>query len=257
MTRAIVLAVLGLAGAGLAAAHDFWLVPVGDEIEGRTGSAFPISTNAVSPARLAEAVAVSKAERRSLEVLGQRDAALVLRADRALPGALWAAVTLHPRRIDLSAEEFNDYLRHDGLPQIHALRQARGELDRPAVERYQKFAKALIRRPGAGSVALEPVGHRIELVPLDDPATLTPGDTLRVEVRFEGTPLAGLTVHAGYEGQPGGAHAQTHLSDTAGRVRVPLTAAGLWYVRTIHMREATDPPYQWESFWATLTFAAR
>lgn len=70
MTRAIVLAVLGLAGAGLAAAHDFWLVPVGDEIEGRTGSAFPISTNAVSPARLAEAVAVSQAGRRSLEVLG-------------------------------------------------------------------------------------------------------------------------------------------------------------------------------------------
>ena len=38
---------------------------------------------------------------------------------------------------------------------------------------------------------------------------------------------------------------------------VPVTSAGLWYVRTIHMREAHSPPVEWESFWAGLTFTVR
>src|SRR3989449_7653814 len=106
-------------GAPFAAAHDFWLVPVGAAIEARTGSRFPVSTNAVAPSRLAEAVAVSAAGREALAVVGIRDSALVLRADPAIGGAFWVAVGLDPRRIDLTAEQFNDYLLEDGLAQIH------------------------------------------------------------------------------------------------------------------------------------------
>jgi len=254
MMRAVVLVlVLGLL-APLAAAHDFWLVPVGSEIEARTGSRFPVSTNAVTPDRLAEAVAVSSAGRRRLEVVGTRDSALVLKADPTLGGTIWIAVALHPRRIDLSARDFNAYLHEDGLAQIVELRERTGELDRPAVERYQKFAKALVRRPGAGSTALEAVGHRIELVPLTDPTTLHAGDTLSLVVRFDHQPLAGLTVHAGYAGQPDSIHALSAVSDRLGRVRFPVTRPGLWYARTIHMRRAQQPPFTWESFWASLTF---
>lgn len=257
MRRVLVVVVAGLLAASLAAAHDFWLVPVGAEIRGINGSDFPVSLNAVVPARLAAAVAVSPAGRKPLEVIGTRDSMLILKADQTIGGIFYAAVALHPRRITLSGKDFNEYLTHDGLPQIHALRQQRGQLDSSAVERYQKFAKALIARPGAGSVALEPVGQRLELVPLADPAALKPGDTLRVEVRFEGRPIAGLTIHAGYEGQPAGKHAQTHRSDAAGRVAVPIGQTGLWYLRTIHMREVHEPPVQWESFWASLTFTVR
>lgn len=257
MKRGLVVAMALTVIASYAAAHDFWLVPVGDEIHGISGSAFPTSTNAVHPARLLEAAAVSRAGRTPLEVVGARDSILILRADPAVRGTFWAVVALHPRRIDLSASDFNEYLRHDGLPQIYAERARRGELDRPAVERYQKFAKALIIRPGSGSVALEPVGHRLEVVPLEDPSTLAPGDTLDAEVRFEGQALASLTVNAGWAGQPDSTHAVTAVADPAGRVRVPIGTAGLWYVRTIHMRAVAEPPFQWESYWASLTFAVR
>src|SRR5213593_706727 len=202
MMRALVLVLLLGLVAPLAAAHDFWLVPVGSEIEARTGSRFPVSTNAVAPDRLAEAVAVSSVGRRRLEVVGTRDSALVLKADLTLGGTIWIAVALHPRRIDLPARQFNEYLREDGLPQILALREGAGELDRPATERYQKFAKALVRRPGAGSTALEPVGHRIELVPLTDPATLRAGDTLTLVARFDNQPLADVTITRDTLGSP-------------------------------------------------------
>jgi len=131
------------------------------------------------------------------------------------------------------------------------------------VEMFHKMGlQALVVRPGTGgggggSVALQAVGHRFELVPLADPGSLSSGDTLGVAVRFENRSMAGLTVNAGYEGQPDSTHAFTAVSDSAGRVRVPISRAGLWYVRTIHMREVHDPPYQWESFWASLTFTAR
>jgi hypothetical protein len=259
MTRLALAALAVALSAALAQGHDFWLVPVGDRIHGVSGSSFPSSYNAVDPSRLAEDLVVSAAGRRQLDVVGTavvegKDSVLVLRADPSIGGTFWAAVAIKPRRIDLTAEQFNEYLRHDGLPQIYALREQRGALTRPAVERYQKFAKALITRPGGVSVALQPVGHRLELVPLADPAGLAPGDTLTAVVRFDGRPAAGLTVNAGYPGQPGGTHAQTHQTDRAGRVAVPITQPGLWYLRAIHMREISEPPFQWESFWASLTF---
>ncbi|MBI1966749.1 MAG: DUF4198 domain-containing protein [Gemmatimonadetes bacterium] len=243
--------------AGLAAAHDFWLVSVGDELHGISGSRFPASQSAVAPERLVEAVAVSAAGRTPLTVIGARGTVLVLKADPSLGGALWAAVAIKPRRIDLTAAEFNDYIRHDGLPQIYAEREANAELDRPAVERYQKYAKALIVRGGAGSTASTPVGHRFEIVPIADAAALRPGDSLQVEVRFEQHPMPGLTLNAGYDGQADSTHAFTALTDTAGRVQVPVTRAGLWYLRTIHMRRIAEPPFEWESFWASLTFTVR
>lgn len=256
--KRLLAALLGLGlTAAAAAAHDFWLVPVGaaGELHGVSGSHFPTSENAVAPERLAEAIAVSSAGRAQLAVIGARDNVLVLRADPMLSGTLWAAVEIKPRRIDLSAAEFNDYIRHDGLPQIYAEREATGELDRPSVERYQKYAKALLVRPGVGSVALAPVGHRFEIVPLADPAGA--GDSLAVAVRFDGQPMPGLTVNAGYADQPAATHAFTGLTDAAGQVRVPLTRSGLWYLRTIHMRRVAEPPFEWESFWASLTFTVR
>lgn len=243
--------------AATAVAHDFWLVAVGDELHGVSGSRFPVSENAVAPERLAEAVAVHGRGRTPLTVVGARGNVLVLTADPVLEGPLWAAVAIKPRRIDLSAEDFNEYLRHDGLPQVLRERAAQGELARPAVERYQKYAKALILRPGAGGTLVAAVGHRIELAVIGDPATLRAADTLTLEVRFEGRSASGLTVHAGYAGQPDGRHAQTHVSDAAGRVRIPLSSAGSWYARTIHMRRVAEPPFEWESFWASVTFPVR
>ncbi len=45
-------------------------------------------------------------------------------------------------------------------------------------------------------------------------------------------------------------------TDVHGRVRLPLGGAGVWMVKAVHMIPA--PPgsgADWESFWASLTFA--
>src|SRR5437899_6033309 len=97
-----------------------------------------------------------------------------------------AVVTLAPREIRLDAKTFNTYLQEDGLPHIYADRRAHGELGLPAVERYQKFAKALLQHRGSGSTATAVMGQRFEIIAGGDPTRMHVGDTLSVEVRFEG-----------------------------------------------------------------------
>ena len=57
-----------------------------------------------------------------------------------------------------------------------------------------KFAKSVT---GAGAPWNTVLGHELELVPLADPATARPGETLRVRVLFRGQPLAGAEVERG------------------------------------------------------------
>ena len=55
-------------------------------------------------------------------------------ADVTLPatGAFLAVMRVAPRIIEMKADEFNDYLREQGLTEAAAERRAAGESDRPA-----------------------------------------------------------------------------------------------------------------------------
>jgi len=57
-----------------------------------------------------------------------------------------------------------------------------------------KFAKAVT---GPGAPWSTVLGHELEIVPLSDPATAKPGDSLRLRVLFRGQPLAGAEVERG------------------------------------------------------------
>lgn len=61
-----------------------------------------------------------------------------------------------------------------------------------------KYAKALLQiHPATSNLHTKIVGHRLELVPLDDPFTMKSGESLSVKVYFEGKPLSGVFVELG------------------------------------------------------------
>lgn len=61
-----------------------------------------------------------------------------------------------------------------------------------------KYAKALLQiRSATSNLYTKIVGHRLELVPLDDPFTMKSGESLSVKVYFEGKPLSGVFVELG------------------------------------------------------------
>ena len=56
----------------------------------------------------------------------------------------------------------------------------------------------------------------------------------------------------------GHVEAVTTRTDGYGIARIPLSAGGRWYVKTIHMVERdAEPDVDYESNWATLTFEIR
>jgi hypothetical protein len=108
---------------------------------------FASSEGSVTPDRLMDLSVVGPIERRTLprdtwKPVGDTTW-LTLRTGAA--GTYVIGASLAPREISLSAEDFNSYLEHDGIPDILEARKRQGELTRPARERYQKHVKAILQ----------------------------------------------------------------------------------------------------------------
>jgi len=170
--------------------------------------------------------------------------------------------------VELPAAKFESYLAEEGLETISALRARRGQRAAPAKELYSRCAKSLIavgggsgpapagaRAAGAGAgLAGRALGLTLELIPEQDPYALAAGQELPVRLLYRGAPLAGAKVAALLKSQP--SRQVAARTDGSGRVRLPLAGAGVWLVKAVHMIAA--PPgsgADWESFWASLTFA--
>lgn len=99
-----------------------------------------------------------------------------------------------------------------------------------------KFAKALVSVEKPTSMAHARVlGHRLELVPLDDPFSLKPGDKLRVLVLFAGKPLAHASVEIGDGVTPmKEADIPRYQTNDEGVAEVPIRKSGLQLVVVDH-----------------------
>lgn len=179
-------------------------------------------------------------------------------------GTYVIGVSTAARPIDLSAEDFNNYLKHDGVLDVLEDRKKKGILDKPAREIYSKHVKAIYqvgdKQTGSYDHALD---YPIEIVPQQNPYTLKKGDKLGFQVLRDGAPVANQIVYASHAGLHGhdaeGNHmeAVTTRTDKKGMGEIELGTAGIWYIRLIHMVEHSDPEIQYESNWATLTFEVR
>ncbi|HVS18290.1 MAG TPA: DUF4198 domain-containing protein, partial [Planctomycetota bacterium] len=128
--------------------------------------------------------------------------------------------------------------------------------ERPGRERYERCCKALVQVGGEGRGGGATLGLPLEWIVVGDPFDAA-AETLELELRFEGRPLAGVRVGVLALGtdSPDAQAAQERLlvSDERGRVHVPR--AGRWLVAAVHMRRAAqDEDADWHSWWASLTF---
>jgi hypothetical protein len=180
------------------------------------------------------------------------------------PGTYLIGVSTRARGISLSAEEFNDYLEHDGVLDVLDARREGGALGRDAHERYAKHVKTILQ---VGDRETDTYRHRlgypVEIVPLAHPASLQTGETLEVLVLADGKPVAGQLVYASHEGfhshDEKGGHREAigTRTDGEGVARIEISRSGRWYVRLIRMVESERDGVDYESNWATLTFQIR
>jgi len=182
----------------------------------------------------------------------------LLAVELGAPGTYVVGVSTKPREIDLGAEDFNAYLKEDGIPDILEARRRNNELGKAARERYSKHVKAVFQvgrvRSDGFNVTL---GYPAEIVPLDNPYEMDRGAALRVRCLVDRRPVANQLVLWG--GEQGGQTPAPRSTRTGpdGVAEVTLDAPGRWYVKFVHMLRATQQGLDYESKWATLTFEIR
>jgi uncharacterized GH25 family protein len=163
------------------------------------------------------------------------------------------------REIDLKAKDFNEYLSHDGIPDTLAERKRTKTLNQNARERYSKHVKTLLQ---VGDQKTEnyktALNYPVEIVPQTNPFSLKAGETFEFLCLMDGKPLKNQFVMTGYETVGGklikGKNVRT---DAKGIAKVNVDAAGAWYVRFINMAKTKQPKLDYESKWATLSFAVK
>jgi hypothetical protein len=270
MTRRFLVPVLLLITAGTLAAHDlflraesYFLSPNGTVRLHVLNGTFSKSENAVTKDRLRDLSIVNPSGTTTpLDVAGWAETGdtSIVTVPVGESGTYLIGASLKPREIALEAKDFNTYLATDGIPDVLAARRREGELDRPARERYSKHVKALVqvgstRTAGYGAE----LGYPAELVPLNNPYSLKAGSMLRVRAVVEGAPVANQVVIAGGRTSGGGRIAQRSVrTNSDGVANIRIASRGVWYVKFINMqRAAADTTIDYESKWATLTFAVR
>ncbi len=244
--------------------HDLWLVPpknpvaVGDPIDVviAVGMDFPLSLNSVNPARLTVSAVNATQVVQDVE-LKQNDEAkqTVATFSPDASGSWLVSCSTQPNQLEMKAAEFNNYLLHDGLPQVLAQRMDSGQLDRDAREQYSKYTKALLRVGHGESNQVESrvLGQKLEIILLENPFDKKTGETLTAQVLFEGKPLERANLCWDHPGNGEAYFGQT-WTDTDGSAKLPISQTGLMTVRLVHMTQPKTESYEWESFWSSFTF---
>lgn len=248
-------------------AHDTWLVPmsfrasVGGAVQVKlaTSEEFPTSESAATPDRIARFTIRTKSGTARVEGYRVESTFLVADVTPREDGHAVVVAETKPRAFVLEPKVFNDYLRDEELKPILEARKAMGHWDAPGRERYRKIAKTILCVGNARDrIYRKPEGLWLEIVPKQSTCDLRVGDRLTVQVLFEGRPLQGVAVAAGYTGVAGHKYPIWVRTPKRGQVRIPLDRPGLWYVRTLHMVPAKDDPEaDWHSAFSTLTFEVK
>ena len=115
-------------------------------------------------------------------------------------------------------------------------RGKRGLSDVQSSGRYEKYAKALVKIGGASEGFDRVVGHRLEIVPVDNPLKAVPGDELEFKILFEGRTLLSVPVYATYDGFSSSPDTYAFFRQPQGGlpVKVKITRPGTWMVRIEH-----------------------
>ena len=158
--------------------------------------------------------------------------------------------------VEMEPEKFNTYLDKEGLEWVRTRREATGDAESTARELYSRCAKSLVQVGDAPSGGFDTkLGYRLELIPEADPQLLEPGDKLSVQLLYEDAPLADILIVAFTAENP--TEQQKTRTDTDGRATITLGERGTWLIKGVHIIELPDTETRadWESFWASLTFA--
>ena len=158
---------------------------------------------------------------------------------------------------EIDPDTFNKYLREEGLNNALRYRQQHQQQNSHGKERYIRHAKALIQ---AGSTfthdsSMLELGYELELVAQQNPYRKSVNDELPVRLLYQGQAAADVQVVAFSKHSP--EQAQVRRSDDKGMVSFKLDQPGPWLIKAVKIIRLQQDQADWQSHWASLTFAVK
>jgi uncharacterized GH25 family protein len=248
-------------------AHDYWLepdaffLPVGESVHVHLHLGDDFKSEEEKPFQKKPTVKfqlLSAKETQDLAAAGEEGKKPVARVKAQAAGNYLIALERSPQTINLAADKFNAYLAEEGLDAILELRRKACEDKQEGRERYSRYLKALLQvGDQRDDTYKKEVGHRLEIVPQENPYQRKVGAQLTVKVLFEGKPLRGAKLFAHHRA---GDKVATQMGTTSreGLAVIKLEKAGSWLIRLVHMRRCEGvADIDWESFWGAYTFGLK
>ena len=256
--------VLVLLSAAPLFAHDLYLVPSSFRL-GREGTVQVVLRNGpfpgslVGPAleRLRDANVISIGGSSPMTRLAAGKTTTTGRTRIPHQGNVILTVRTVPNTITMEPVHFDEHLLAEGHDEAIAWRKAHHQEKKPGRERYSKFAKALLLSGAPSDFYRHRVGFVIEIIPEANPYLLKPGDSLPVQVLYQGQPVAGVLVDTGCYWQGKTTAKPAGRTGADGRVLVPIASRGLWMLHAVLMERREETTADWESYWSSLTFEVR
>ncbi len=157
-------------------------------------------------------------------------------------------------RISLPTAKFFDYLKEDHLDGIASL------VDRSKKEqkeRYTRYIKCLVQSGDnySDTVYKTQTGQAFEILLLQNPYTLKPGNVLYVKILFLGKPLINKTITARARSGSDASTFLTSKTNINGICSFTINRRGEWFIHATHMMVSPDKnDSDWESFWTSYSF---
>jgi uncharacterized GH25 family protein len=246
----------------IARAHEFWLEPVKFRFAvGETATInFKVGDNFFGDPWLTSLEKLNKVEFHSLKAVkdvkssakpGEKEN-LTLK----LPAEGTYMVVMHgnPSYSDETAEQFNAYLKDQGLDDVYNKRKKSNALEKNGTEFYTRYSKVLLQAGKRTDDTYKKVaGLPIEIIPQQNPYTRKVGDPVKFIVRYNGRPLFGALVKV-FNRNNNRTNIQTIYTQQDGSIETHISNNGAWMLNVVHMIPSTDPKAEWQSYWGSLTF---
>lgn len=259
--KASVTSLLIIGFASVAIAHDTWLIPDRFVVEPdsvvnldlTSGMAFPALDTSIKPERIDRALCRLAGHSVEFTDYSPAPKSLLFKARLSESGIATIWVEVKPKSLELTTKQVEEYLDEIGAPDVIRRQWANAKKLRRWREIYTKHSKTFVRAGKAqtDNSWAEPVGMQLEIVPENDPTTLSVGDKLAVRVMKNRAPLPGISVGLVSAGE---FKRRIYKTDSEGRATLRLDREGRCLVRVTELRKSSRAGIDWESDFTTLTF---
>lgn len=156
-------------------------------------------------------------------------------------------------------EKFQRFADHKDFPDMLARHRARSLPESKFREAYTRYSKSLIA-VGDGTGNDQVTGLEIELVAMQSPYVDDVSEGIQVQAYYQNAPRANAQIELFEKSLAGEVEVTLHRTDDQGQVLLPVKPAHSYLVDMVLLREpspalAEEKSVEWETLWASLTFA--